>query len=90
MLVVYNHTKLQKLWWLGNWTTLFSNGFLKFYLILLGVEADARAAGGGEGATGARPSARAAAASSVRVGESPTTFVCKLDPSDTLLVYGVP
>lgn len=55
-----------------------------------GVEAEAQAAGGGEGATGARPSARAAAASSVRVGESPTTFVCKLDPSDTLLVYGVP
>ncbi|KPJ01917.1 hypothetical protein RR46_05126 [Papilio xuthus] len=42
------------------------------------------------GAASARPSARAATASSVRVGELPATLVCELDPSDTLLVYGVP
>lgn len=38
----------------------------------------------------ARPSARAATASSVRVDELPATLVSELDPSDTLLVYGVP
>lgn len=44
----------------------------------------------GRGVVGARPSARASTASSVRVGELPATLVCELDPSDTLLVYGEP
>lgn len=60
----------------------------KFYLSVWG-GAGGRVRGGGRMA-GARPSTRAATASSVRVEELPATLVCVLDPSDTLLVYGVP
>lgn len=51
-----------------------------------------RRCGATDGALGGagRASARAATASSVRVGELPATLVCELDPSDSLLVYGVP
>lgn len=61
--VVYNRTKLQKLWWLGNWTTLFSNGFLKFYLNSPICEAwrrrrERRGRGGGDGRASVRPRRR--------------------------------